>query len=241
MKISVVTICFNAKSTLEETLNSVISQTYKNIDYVIIDGSSTDGSVELLRQYAEKYDNIKLVSEPDTGIYNAMNKGVRNAEGEYVFFLNAGDVFASENVIEKFVSSATDDKDIYYGDIIFGKEPVTQPAQLSLFSLIWLERMICHQSIFAKRRLLLAIPFDETYKINGDRVWLIEALKAGAGCRHITDFPVAVYDINGLSSVYENFSVESLRIGKQFAGRKCVVFIHLKRKVGKVLRKIKGK
>ena len=113
--VTVVTVCRNVKSSLEKTMNSLLHQSYAHIDYVIIDGASTDGTPEMLG----KTEGVRWISEPDMGIYDAMNKGIRMAEGEWVIFMNAGDVFASDDTLSK-VFSVERDADVIYGDVIKG-------------------------------------------------------------------------------------------------------------------------
>lgn len=114
MKVSVITVCYNAIHGIEKTIQSVLSQTYENIEYIIIDGCSTDGTLDVIQKYSDRIDVI--VSEPDGGIYDAMNKGVRAATGEWINFLNAGDVFARDNVLKDLLSIGMDGIDILYGD-----------------------------------------------------------------------------------------------------------------------------
>ena len=103
IKISVITIVYNGESYVERTIKSVIYQTYKNIEYILIDGASTDGTMKIVECNREYFHTI--ISEPDKGIYNAMNKGLRLASGDYVIFMNAGDCLASDDVLEKVVAS----------------------------------------------------------------------------------------------------------------------------------------
>ena len=100
MRLSIITINWNNATGLEKTLQSVASQTFKEFEYVIVDGASTDGSVEVIRKYESQFAHLKWVSEPDTGIYNAMNKGIRMASGEYIQILNSADCLASEDVMK---------------------------------------------------------------------------------------------------------------------------------------------
>lgn len=115
-KISVVTVCFNAADCIEKTILSVINQTYKNIEYIIIDGGSTDGTVDIIKKYADCIDY--WVSEPDKGIYDAMNKGIKVATGEWINFMNAGDCFGNMNILQQMEKEITSDIRILRGNII---------------------------------------------------------------------------------------------------------------------------
>ena len=119
-KISVITISYNCKDVIEDTILSVIGQTYTNIEYIIIDGASTDGTFDVIKKYADKIDF--WISEPDKGIYDAMNKGLKHATGDWVIFMNAGDSFYNNTVIERFVPQIDIDTVIAHGDImVIGK------------------------------------------------------------------------------------------------------------------------
>lgn len=114
MKISIVTVCFNAESNVEKTIKSVISQTYSDIEYIIIDGNSTDSTMAIIEKYADKID--KIISEPDNGIYDAMNKGISLATGDFINFMNAGDIFSSQDAVKNVVMQIKDESDVVYGD-----------------------------------------------------------------------------------------------------------------------------
>ena len=114
--ISIVTVSYNAVLTIEQTILSVINQTYPNVEYIIIDGGSTDGTVDIIKKYANKI--AYWVSEPDKGIYDAMNKGGLKATGDFIQFLNAGDWFENEHVIEKIFKDWYKRVDVIYGDMI---------------------------------------------------------------------------------------------------------------------------
>ena len=151
MNISVITINYNDKLGLEKTIKSVTNQTLRNFEYIIIDGGSNDGGGEVIEQYKDKIDY--WISEPDKGIYNAMNKGIRNATGDFVIFLNSGDIFHDNQVLFKIDSLICNDFDIYYGDIIVKKTNSQRlkkyPDQLS-FSYFY-TNALCHQACFIKR------------------------------------------------------------------------------------------
>ena len=127
--ISVVTVSYNAVLTIEQTILSVINQTYPHIEYIIIDGGSTDGTVDIIKKYANRI--AYWVSEPDKGIYDAMNKGIRTAKGEWINFMNAGDLFYSKDTLEKvFSKSINDNIKVIYGDVMLNKQGVLSQGKV---------------------------------------------------------------------------------------------------------------
>lgn len=178
-KISVITVVYNSVSLIERTIKSVLSQTYTNIEYVIIDGASTDGTLELIEKYESK---IALIhSGKDNGIYDAMNKGLKDATGDYVLFLNAGDELYAADTIEKIFLSAVN-ADVYYGNTavvnkhgkILGDRRLSPPEQLDWKSLRF-GMCVSHQSFIARR--LLCDFYNTDYKIAADIDWVINVLK----------------------------------------------------------------
>ncbi len=113
-KVTIITVCYNAIEGIEKTIQSVIGQSYPCIEYIVVDGASTDGTVDVVRKYADNIDYF--VSEPDGGIYDAMNKGIRAATGEWINFLNAGDTFASKDTLKDVLSIDLENIDVVYGD-----------------------------------------------------------------------------------------------------------------------------
>ena len=112
-KITVVTVCYNAVKEIEKTIQSVISQTYDNVEYIIVDGGSTDGTLDIIRKYSSRI--TRWVSEPDKGIFDAMNKSAHMATGEYINFMNAGDLFFDEKVLSDIFAGRSYDEDVLYG------------------------------------------------------------------------------------------------------------------------------
>ncbi len=223
-KISIITVVYNDVEHIEETIKSVISQDYQNIEYLVIDGNSTDGTLEICKKYSESISRI--VSESDTGIYNAMNKGVKLSNGEWLFFLNSGDVFYDENVISNVFKNESN-ADIIYGKAITQDEKLCYYPQKITKTMFIMERMVCHQAIFARKNTFFDNMFDEEYRIIADRVWLYKCLCAKKVVER-KDIIVSIYDTNGISSNKEKFDKESLRFLKENS-RKFYYFGLLKR------------
>lgn len=173
MKISVVTICYNAIDGIERTIQSVIGQTYKDIEYIVIDGGSTDGTVDVIKKYEEYID--RWVSEPDKGIYDAMNKGIKVATGDYIQFLNAGDAYHSEDVLEALVPQIAPSIVIAYGKVNFIysiMSKVREPYPLHYMK----KRMpFNHPATFVKTSYHKEHLFDVSYRSSGDYDFLYKA------------------------------------------------------------------
>lgn len=164
-KFTIVTVCYNAVRDIEKTIQSVLSQKYLNLEYIVIDGNSTDGTVEIIDKYSSKI--TTWISEPDKGIYDAMNKGINLATGDYINFMNAGDTFYDDNVLCK-IASLDLLEDVVYGDAIMITELYTfhqVPKSLSLFKKTL---PFCHQSSFTKAKLLKQFKFDLSYTSAAD-------------------------------------------------------------------------
>lgn len=198
-KITIVTVNYNNVSEIEKTILSVINQEYKNIEYIIIDGGSTDGSMEVVKKYQNSIHRV--VSEKDSGIYNAMNKGINLAGGEYINFMNSGDTFSNNQVLSKVFANC-DDADIIYGHMnrVINDKIISykiHPEKLTYSYLI--ERSINHQSMFVKMSLAKKLPFNEKYTWIADWDFLIRVFHLGATTKCVNT-PVANFDITGLSN-----------------------------------------
>ena len=198
MTISVITINRNNREGLLKTIQSVVSQTVPPDEFIIIDGASTDGSADLLAQYAGHI--TYSVSEPDKGIYNAMNKGVAAAKADYCIFMNSGDCFCDIDVIRKFKDSGVD------ADIICGNAKILEnpPRIKRPFEEITLRTLysgsICHQSALIRTRLLRERPYDESLKIVADRKFFLQTLVLEGASYSNVDINIVDYDINGFSA-----------------------------------------
>lgn len=160
MKVSIITAAFNSVQTLEDTVKSVLEQTYSNIEYIVVDGGSTDGSLNVVRRYEQQFcGRMKWISEKDRGIYDAMNKGIRMATGDIVGILNSDDYFTRKDVIERMVDSFDKELDAVYGDIHFIRDG--QPDKCiryyssKRFSPMWLRFgfMPAHPSFYCRREV----------------------------------------------------------------------------------------
>ena len=204
MSFSVVTVCYNAVETIERTICSVISQTLKSIDYIIIDGGSKDGTNDVISKY-KNYLNY-YVSEPDRGIYDAMNKGIHASKGEYMIFLNAGDVFSHSNIIEELynrIQSESSMSDLIYGDVIykyaFGERYISSKD----LRRIKYDMVFSHQSVFVRSEILKKRHFDLRYRLAADYDFLLWAYINKLSFRYI-DVPVSVVDASG-GATYGHF------------------------------------
>lgn len=172
--VNIITVAYNAKDDLEKTIKSIVSQDYPRINYIVIDGGSTDGTTEMVKKYENKI-NFYL-SEKDNGIYDAMNKGIKKTREGYLNFLNAGDEFVSKNTVTSIFKKIGDKYNLVYGKIIVGeitKEKLNNPQGTYDFTrdnlLVHNTAVLCHQAMFIKRE---ATPlYDSSYKIKGDLEW----------------------------------------------------------------------
>lgn len=179
IKLSIITVTFNAEHTLERTLRSVSSQSYSGIEHIIVDGMSTDSTISLVQKY--KNEKLKWISEPDKGLYYAMNKGIKMATGDYLCFLNAGDTFFAEDTVE-LMMNADSKADIIYGETaivdINGKflhmRRLKAPEKLTWKSFKQ-GMLVCHQALVVRREI--AEPYDLSYHFSSDFDWAIRMLK----------------------------------------------------------------
>lgn len=169
MKLSIITINLNNCGGLQKTIDSVIGQTFRDFEWIVIDGGSTDGSKELIEQYAEHFSY--WVSEPDKGIYNAMNKGIKVAKGEYLLFLNSGDWLYQDSTLEEvFVLNPCED--VVYGyNMEYTGHIHIPPKKLDM--LHFYRSTICHQATFIKSSLFIDCLYDESYRVVSDWKFLM--------------------------------------------------------------------
>lgn len=200
-KLTIITINFNHKEGLKRTIDSIVNQTFTDYEWIVVDGGSTDGSKELLEQYQDHF--AWWCSEPDKGVYNAMNKGITQATGEYINFMNSGDMFATPTILEEIFSKSYT-VDILYGIMVRGNingpqnnTPLLKP------NIEWYDFYYCtfnHQATFTKRRLYTAIGlFDETYHLYGDWDFFAKAIVHHHVDTQYLPAIIAIYEGGGIS------------------------------------------
>lgn len=189
MRVSIITITYNPGELFDRTVNSILNQSFTDFEYVVIDGQSNDKTIDKIGQYVPAFSakgiQMHWVSEPDKGLYDAMNKGLRLASGDYVWFVNAGDIIASPETLNDLFMSIPSDKispDFIYGETlivdstgaVMGERRLKAPKRLNWKS-FRMGMMVCHQSMLVKRTL--ASEFDLKYKYSSDFDWTIRCLK----------------------------------------------------------------
>lgn len=179
-KISIITVTFNAEKVLPITLDSIRNQNYNNIEYIVVDGASKDGTLDEIKSNLDII--TKWISEPDDGLYFAMNKGLKIATGDYVWFLNAGDSINDKNILNYLFDKESTLRDVYYGDTLIvdengnklGRRRLQPPPDLTWKSFRW-GMLVCHQSVLVKRTI--APEFNTKYRIAADYEWVLESLR----------------------------------------------------------------
>lgn len=203
-KFSIITVTYNAVNVLEDTIQSIVTQTYKNTEYIIVDGGSTDGTLDIIHKYKEHIHT--LVSEPDKGLYDAMNKGIKLATGDYLCFLNAGDGLHEDDTLQLMVHSITGTElpGVLYGEteIVDSEGHFLSMRRLSTPKrLTWKSfkkgMLVCHQAFFARRDLIE--PYDLQYRFSADFDWCIRIMKK-AEVLHNTHLTLIDYLNEGMTT-----------------------------------------
>ena len=207
-KYTIITINFNNSAELRQTIESVVGQTLKDIEYIVIDGGSTDGSVEVIKDYADHIDY--WISEPDNGVYNAMNKGLAKAHGEYVNFMNSGDTFFSPSVLEE-VDRQIGDADILFGNVCNRATGVRYggiKAGSEVTFLTLKKEILCHQATFYRRDIFNRHPYDESLRLIADWKVNVQAIVTDNCKVKVVDTMIARYDLTGMSSTQSQLHAE---------------------------------
>lgn len=190
---SIITCTYNAESVLQRTLDSVLEQTYSHVEHIIVDGASTDATLDRVEAYKQKSDaedwchEVRVKSEPDRGLYDAMNKGIQRATGQYVLFLNAGDTFPSADTLELVAESVGEGEEppaVLYGDTdvvdnegrFLRHRRLSPPRRLTWRSFMK-GMLVCHQAFYARTDLAKATPYDLHYRFSADVDWCIRIMR----------------------------------------------------------------
>lgn len=257
IKFTIVTCTYNAEAVLQRTLDSVMKQTYCNIEHLIIDGVSKDKTLTMVKAYQHKNDvgesahEILVFSEPDKGLYDAMNKGIDRATGDYLIFLNAGDVFPSEDTLE-FVEGCVGEGEelpgVLYGDTdivnmdghFLRHRRLTPPKRLSWRSFMW-GMLVCHQSFYSRADIAKGIHYNLDYRFSADVDWCIRIMREAAR-RHLplrnVNAVINNYLDGGMSVQNHKASLkERFQVMRSHYGLLTTLFVHAWFAVRSVLKK----
>jgi len=209
--ITVITVVRNGEKTLEETILSVINQTYANVEYIIVDGASNDGTLDIIKKYEDRIDY--WISEPDKGIYDAMNKGIDLSTGEWILFLGGDDLLLKS--FSPVCMKLCDKRKVYYAEAFYTEENIVYNGQYNKFKLA--NKNICHQTIFYPRSCLIEKKFDINYSVLADYKRNIELYGDKKYCFEFIKEVISIFSQNGVSS--KNIDVLFLR-DKYFLSKK---------------------
>ena len=196
-KISIITVERNATGALNTTLTSMTVQDYPDVEIIVIDGASTDGTVDIIGKYHERI--TYWSSEPDRGPYDAMNKGLAKVTGEWVIFMNAGDTFAGTDTISRVFEHDLTGYGVVYGDTLAGYSRAQVLKKAGKPEDLVKGMIFCHQAAFVRTNLIKEQGFDLQYAIGADFDMMFGLLSAGCRFKHLP-FPIAVVDVSGLSN-----------------------------------------
>ena len=244
--ITYVTITYNAAAVLQRTLDSVLAQDYPHITHLIIDGASTDGTLGMVNAYikrsnaADNGHRIQVTSEPDKGIYDAMNKGIRSLDGDYVCFLNAGDFLPAPDIASRIVAQVEHspvapavlygDTDIVDGEGRFLRHRRLAPPERLSWKSFRHGMLVCHQAFYARTDLAISTPFDQSFRYSADVDWCIRIMKAAqeenAPLLNLHTV-VANYTEEGQTTLHHRESLlERYRVMERHYGRVSTLLMH---------------
>ena len=230
--ISIITVTYNAGDVIGKTMESLASQTYMDFEHIVIDGASTDKTLDIISQYS--LPNTKIISEKDKGLYDAMNKGLRHSTGKYVLFLNAGDAFHAPTTLADYLEQALKNVDIIYGDTIvvnkdgvcLGPRHLSAPRKLTKNSFSN-GMLICHQAFMVKKEL--TEEYDMNYRFSADYDWCVKCINNARPDKCINLKSVTIdYLSDGLTDKNKKASLkERFRIMKTHYGLPLTIMKHI--------------
>ena len=207
IKFTIITVCYNTSTTIRETIDSVLGQTYQELEYIVVDSKSEDGTVEILQSITDK--RLTFISEKDSGIYNAMNKGLKMASGDYLIFLGADDIFYDKDVLKKVAGKLTGSNDVAYGDVMLKTRQRLYNGAFSRWT--WGHRNICHQSIFYPKSVYGRYMYNEEYRSVADWDYNLRLLIDGIKFTYIKETICTFNDNDGLSSSSKDYDFLKVR------------------------------
>ncbi len=228
---SIITVTWNAAAVIAPTLESVQRQTNTDYEMLIIDGASTDDTLNIVR--GASISSLRVFSEPDQGLYDAMNKGIKRARGRYIIFLNAGDAFASDTVLARLAQLTSGNPGVIYGQTqlvdqsreVVGERHLTAPKRLAVDSFLR-GMVVCHQAFVVRRDL--APEYDLQYRLSADYDWCIRVLKASPANAYAGRVPIISYLADGMTTRHHRASLlERYRIMCHHYGTMKAILAHL--------------
>ncbi len=196
-KVTIVTVVYNGEQEIEDTIKSIVEQTYKNIEYIVIDGASNDNTVSIIKRYDDKIDY--WVSEKDNGIYDAMNKAIDLATGDWINFMNAGDTFASHDILEKvFTQNDVSDYDVIYGNNYYKGDNFLKKQIARNLNILYKGMAFNHQSSFIKLSIIKKYKFDPIWRIQCEYDLFMKLYLNNYKFKHVNEV-VAIYRDGGFS------------------------------------------
>lgn len=200
MKISVVTVTYNCQNVIEETIRSVIEQTYSDLEYIVVDGASKDNTLNIIKKYSSHIH--KIISEPDKGIFDAMNKSLGYITGDYVIFINAGDRLINSHIIADIFEGKEYTEDLIYGDIyienecgfLFCQSDAIYSKNPTKYDYVFQSQGFSHQALFTKTSVLRQVKFDLAYPLGADYDTTYKVFKSGNHQLHYTEKAISIFD-----------------------------------------------
>lgn len=218
MMYSIITVCYNSEKTIGKCIESVLNQKFDDYEYILIDGCSTDNTISIANEYKQKFINKNIdffiFSEKDKGIYDAMNKGILKANGQWIIYMNSDDKFANENILNTVAKKAdAEDVGVIYGNVIVNNSGVLKYQKADYLAELksGYKMPFCHQSTFTRRKILVKYMFDISYKIIADIDLYLKLYEDGIKFQYIDKY-ISIFSNDGISQTRR---IESILEGKR--------------------------
>ena len=221
MLLSIVTVCRNEEKRIARTIKSVLAQREIDFEYIVLDGKSTDGTLKVLESFQKDFANkgvvYKVISENDTGIYNAMNNALKYVNGEWIIYLNAGDCLYTKDLIE-IINSNKNHIDIIYGDVIFVENGYYKKRKAADHSCLPVTMPMCHQSVICRTELMREYKYRENYRLAADYDFLLRSYWNGKTFEHVHE-AISIYTLDGQSTTNAwKYQLEMMKSGRDVYG-----------------------